>query len=109
MSGKVADWNDPTVIVEILSFRLGPGADEAAFLAADQAVQTEFASRQPGLQRRTTARAADGTWVVIDLWQSEADADACDAIWADDPVTAAFMSFVDKSTVRSERYFPPPG
>lgn len=87
-----------------MRFRLPPGADEAAFLAADRQVQEEFASRQPGLLRRTTARGQDGGWVVIDLWRSVADADACDARWEHDPVTQGFMALLDRSSVTTERY-----
>ena len=77
-----------------MRFRLAPGGDEATFIAADRRLQQEFAYQQPGLLRRTTARGADG-WVVIDLWRSAADADACAARWDSDPVVAAFMALVD--------------
>jgi hypothetical protein len=66
-------------VIEIMRFRLAPGRDEAEFIAADRRLQQEFAYQQPGLVRRTTARGADGDWVVIDLWRSAADADACAA------------------------------
>ncbi len=87
-----------------MSFRLAPDADETAFLQADHRVQTEFAPGQPGLLRRTTALGKDGTWIVIDLWRSEADADACDARWGQDEVTSEFMSFVDTATMTWQRY-----
>jgi hypothetical protein len=93
-----------SAVIEILRFRLPPGTDEAAFLAADRRVQDEFASHQPGLLRRTTARGEDGSWIVIDLWRSAADADACDARWAHDPVSQAFMALLDQSTITVERY-----
>jgi hypothetical protein len=92
-------------VIEILTFRLRDGADEGAFLAADKWVQSGFAYQQPGLVRRTTARGQGGEWVVIDLWRSAEDADACDARWAEDPGTQEFMSFVDETTVKSARYF----
>ena len=91
-----------------MRFRLRPGADEAAFLAADKRVQEEFAYQQPGLLRRTTARGQDGRWIVIDLWRSEADSDACDARWELDPVPQAFMGLVDRSSVTVDRYEPLP-
>jgi hypothetical protein len=93
-----------SAVIEIMSFRLPPGADEAAFLAADRRVQEEFANHQPGLLRRTTARGQDGGWIVIDLWRSAADADACDARWEADPVTQQFMALLDRSSVTTERY-----
>jgi hypothetical protein len=93
-------------MIELLMFRLRPGADEAGFLEADRRVQTDFAYQQPGLLRRTTARGSGGDWVVIDLWRSAADADACDARWPSDPVAADFMTFVDPATVQTKRYVP---
>lgn len=93
-----------TEVIEIMRFRLAPGCDEAKFIAADHRLQQEFAYQQPGLLRRTTARGADGDWVVIDLWRSAADADACAARWDSDPVVAAFMAVVDASSVTSERF-----
>jgi hypothetical protein len=92
------------VVIEIMRFRLAQPADEQAFLAADRRVQTEFAYRQPGLLRRTVARAGDGEWIVIDLWQSQQDADHTAQAWEDDAVTAEFMSFVDAGTVSVGRY-----
>ena len=74
-----------SAVIEITRFRLAPGTDEAAFLAADRKVQEDFAYQQPGMLRRTTARGNDGGWIVIDLWRSVADADACDARWEHDP------------------------
>jgi hypothetical protein len=91
-------------VIEIMRFRLPPGADQAAFLAADRRVQQEFAYQQPGLLRRTTGRGEDGGWIVIDLWRSAADADACDVRWERDEVTQAFMSLLDRSSVAVERY-----
>jgi hypothetical protein len=91
-------------MIEIMSFRLAPGADHQAFLVADRRVQSDFAYQQAGLLRRTTARADDGAWIVIDLWRSENDADATGALWGRDEVTAAFMAFLDPATVRTERY-----
>lgn len=89
-----------------MRFRLRPGGDEAAFLAADRRVQEDFAYQQPGLLRRTTARSTDGNWIVIDLWRSAADADACDARWEHDPVAQEFMALVDQSSVAVQRFQP---
>lgn len=87
-----------------MRFRLAAEADEAAFLTADRRLQEEFAYQQPGLLRRTTARGEDGGWIVIDLWRSAADADACAAVWDDDPVAQAFMSLLAPGSVSSQRF-----
>ena len=87
-----------------MRFRLAPETAEEEFLAADHRLQEEFAYHQPGLLRRTTARGEDGGWIVIDLWRSAADADACDRRWDEDPVAQAFMVLLDRSSVSTERY-----
>lgn len=91
-------------MIELLRFRLAPGADEEGFLKADARLQAEFAYQQPGLVRRTTARSDTGEWIVIDLWRSAADADACDPRWKEDPVVREFLSFVEEASVKSERF-----
>jgi hypothetical protein len=91
-------------VIEIMRFRLSSGVDRPTFLAADRAVQEDFAYQQPGLLRRTTARADDDSWIVIDMWQSGAESDACSARWDRDPVAQRFMSLVDRDTLVTERY-----
>ncbi len=91
-------------MIEIRTFRLVPGADVSAFAEADRRVQTDFAYRQAGLLRRTVARHDDGSWIVIALWRTAADADGADGRWDSDPAGGAFMSFVDPASVRTERY-----
>ena len=91
-------------MIETFTFRLTAGADEEAFLAVDKRLQSEFAYQQPGLVRRTTARGADGDWLVIDLWSSAEHADACAARWETDALAQEFMGFVDPSTVQVTRY-----
>jgi hypothetical protein len=93
-------------VIEIMRFRLAPGGDEAELTAADRRLQQEFAYQQPGLLRRTTARGTDGGWIVIDLWRSASDADACAVRWDSDPAVAAFMALVDGSSVTIERFWP---
>jgi hypothetical protein len=98
---------DCMAVIETMTFRLADGADDAAFLAVDKRLQSEFAYQQPGLVRRTAARGQGdrtGEWIVIDLWRSPEDADAAAARWEDDPSTREFMSLVDASTVEIRRY-----
>jgi hypothetical protein len=91
-------------VIEITTFRLRAGADEAAFIEADRQVQAEFAYGRPGLLRRTTARSDDGQWVVIDLWQSETEADAAAERWGDHPITQTFMALVEAGSVHTQRF-----
>jgi hypothetical protein len=91
-------------VIEIMRFRLPPDGDEAAFLAADRRLQEEFIYQQPGLLRRTTARGEDGGWVMIALWRSSADADACEARAERDELPRGFWAMLDSSSIAVERY-----
>ena len=79
-------------------------ADDDALRAADARMQTDFAYRQPGLMRRTTARGDGGRWCIVTLWASIEDAERAERAAADDDVASAFWSSVDRDSVRVERY-----
>lgn len=89
-----------------MRFRLAEGTSEAEFLAADKALQEEFAYQQPGLLRRTTARGEDGSWIVVDLWASADASRACSRRWDDDPHVRRFMAMLDPTSVEIDRYEP---
>jgi hypothetical protein len=92
------------VILEILRFRLRVGAGESALLEADRRAQAEFAYQQPGMVRRTTARGDDGSWVIVDIWRSAADADRAAEERGSDRATEALMRLADPASVTSERF-----
>lgn len=91
-------------VVETLTFRLAPGSEEPAFLEADRAVQDELVPNQPGFWRRTTARAADGEWLVVTLWSDPEHAEAFAGQWERSPLARRFLALVDRESVRSGRY-----
>ena len=88
----------------MMRFRLRGDVDEEVFLEVDSRLQSEFAYMQPGLVRRTTARGDEGEWVVIDLWRTAADADACSEKWESDPTVGRFMAMIDTGSIKIDRY-----
>ena len=92
--------------MELTTFRLRAGADEAAFRVADANAQA-FHHRQPGLLRRTTMRAVDGEdgeWAVAILWASWELAAAAAADARDDPAMQAYESMIDPASVHVRRF-----
>jgi hypothetical protein len=83
------------MLIETLTCRLAAGVDEAAFLAADRRVQTEFVPNHPGFVRRTTARGADGGWMVLTFWATADAADASRRRAEGDPVASAFGAMLE--------------
>jgi hypothetical protein len=91
-------------VIELTRFRLREGVDEADFRMADARYQTEFAYRQPGLLRRTTASSEEGEWAVIDLWRTPGAAEACRRRAAEDPVAQAYAAMVEPASVDAATY-----
>jgi hypothetical protein len=92
------------VAIEIMRFRTIPGTVSEAVREADAAVQVDFAYQQPGLLRRTTARSADGEWVVVSVWRTSADAEAAERRFAADPTTERLRALIDQGSLSVSRY-----
>lgn len=79
---------------EFVTFRLLPGTDEAAFLAAARATEA-LVRRQPGFVARALTRADDGSWTDVVEWRSAAEAQqAAQAVMAESDF-APFMALID--------------
>lgn len=92
------------MLVEVNTFRLAAGADEARFLVADERVQQEFAPFRPGFVRRTTARGDAGEWAVVTLWDAREHAVAAEQAAASHPAATDFLALVDPASCRVARY-----
>jgi hypothetical protein len=88
----------------MMAFRLRDGVDREAFRALDARVQTEFAYQQPGLLRRTTACSADGEWLIVRLWDTDAHVEAAHDYWRNSPLSAEFIAYVQVDSIRPGRY-----
>ena len=63
-------------VLEVETFTLVAGIDALTFRALDEQMQEWCYVNRPGLARRTTARAEDGTYVVITLFGEASQADS---------------------------------
>ena len=54
--------------IVVTTFELGAGVSSEVFADADGRYQQEVAYQQPGLLRRTTARAGDDEWCIVETW-----------------------------------------
>ena len=63
-------------VLEVETFTLVAGINALAFRALDEQMQEWCYVNRPGLARRTTAKADDGTYVVITLFGEASQADS---------------------------------
>lgn len=93
-----------STIVEVATFNLKAGVTPDEFYVADQAVETQHVSLQPGFISRESAVSDDNEWLVIVHWRSIEDAEASMASFASAPATVDFMSKLDIDTMVMKRY-----
>lgn len=85
-------------ILEVVTFTLKPGADEAKFLADNSAVE-RFCRNQPGFVSRRLSRDDEGGWIDMVEWADKQSAlAAADAVGDAEGVGACFAA-IDMDTV----------
>jgi hypothetical protein len=81
-------------VAEIVTFRLLPGTDEAAFLAAARATEAIVAA-QPGFRRRSLSRDGAGLWTDYLEWASKPAALNAAQVVMSEPAFAPFAAMID--------------
>lgn len=84
-------------VLEVETFTLAAGVDAATFRALDEQMQEWCYVHRPGLARRTTARAEDGTYAVITLFGEASQADSS-YYMNTDAVVAAWSAAITESS-----------
>ena len=84
---------------EAITVRLQEGADADAFLAANQALEESYISKQPGFIAREIGVNEEGEWLIVIHWESAEDSAASIAKFGEAPGVEAFMAFLDAETM----------
>ena len=90
--------------IEIVTIRLREGVSDEAFLAENRKMESEYLSKLQGFLTRDTARADDGSYVVILHWERPEDAQASMDRFEAEPKTQDFTALLDMSTFKMTRY-----
>lgn len=80
--------------VEVVTFRLVPGADPAAFVSAARATEAPVRA-QPGFLRRRLVQGPDGRWTDWVEWRDAASAEAAAQAMMAEPAFGPFMAQID--------------
>ncbi len=83
-----------TTVVEWAPFRLLDGKTEDELLEASSALQVAFVAQQPGFIKRELVKHADGSYVDLIHWRSQADAEAAMKRAESEPACAAFFQLM---------------
>jgi hypothetical protein len=84
--------------LEIVTLRLAPGTDRAAFIAGARAVDHLLATT-PGFRGRTLAEQPDGGWIDVVGWQDRAAADAAAAALPATAEAQAWFATMDPASI----------
>ncbi|MCD7059937.1 antibiotic biosynthesis monooxygenase family protein [Pelagibacterium xiamenense] len=85
-------------VLEVVTFTLKPGADEAKFLADNGAVE-RFCKAQPGFISRRLTRDADGGWIDVVEWTDMRAAEAAANAIGDAEGIGPCFAAIDMDTV----------
>lgn len=98
-AGAAQEEPGQEVTVEWAPFRLAPGVDEAALVAASAALQEHFLARQAGFLRRELLRGPGGLFVDLVHWRDRASAEAAMAQVASSSACAGYFALMAGSDV----------
>lgn len=84
--------------IEIVQFKLKPGTDEAAFLAASDAILQNLRAAS-GFIRRELLKNDDGQWIDLVHWNSLEEAHHAAEVMPTWPSAGAFISMLDEQSI----------
>jgi hypothetical protein len=84
-------------VLEVETFNLAAGVDALAFRALDEQMQEWCYVNRPGIARRTTARAENGSYAVITLFDEASQADST-YYKSTDSVVSAWSTAINESS-----------
>ena len=84
--------------IEIALFKLKPGVEDMAFVAAAEAMLPDLHA-VPGFVRRELLRGDDGLWVDVVHWRSLSEALAAMDLMMTQPSAGPFMAALDEQSI----------
>lgn len=82
------------VVVEWAPFAVKPDVNDVELIAASEALQNDFLSRQRGLIRRELLKGQNGQWVDLVVWESRDAADQAVKNAAESPVCFQYFQLM---------------
>ncbi|MEM7343267.1 MAG: MBL fold metallo-hydrolase [Chloroflexota bacterium] len=91
-------------LLEVITVELASDATAEDFLTANQAIQADYASQQPGYLSRETGVSEEGQWRIAVQWEAKADSDASIAGFGEAPGLEDFMTTLNPETMVVTQY-----
>lgn len=85
-------------ILELVTFRLADGINEADFLEVNEHLNT-WVKEQPGFAYRALAKAEDGSWTDSVYWSDLENAKAAQAAFGEQPELMPMMTMIAPDSV----------
>ena len=85
-------------VLEVVLFKLKPGADDAAFVATSEAVMPDLRAMR-GFIRREVFKDADGCWMDTVHWPHLDDAHRAAEVFLGLPCAQTLMALIDEPSM----------
>jgi hypothetical protein len=90
--------------IEIINTRIKSSVSPEEFIEGNRRFEKEFMRLQPGLISRWLGSNPDGSWVVINQWESAAAAQASSAAGGGNPAAGALMQMLDMGHMSMQHF-----
>ena len=90
--------------LEIININLKSDVTAEDFIESNRNFEANFMKAQPGLRSRKLGKASDGSWVVVNEWESEVAAKASSAAGGSNPSVGALMGMLDMSKMSMQHF-----
>ncbi|MEP6896795.1 MAG: hypothetical protein ABI986_14420 [Chloroflexota bacterium] len=90
--------------LEIININLKSEVTAEDFIEGNRNFEANFMKAQPGLRSRKLGKASDGSWVVVNEWESEAASKASSAAGGSNPSAGALMGMLDMSKMSMQHF-----
>lgn len=91
-------------LLEVITVDMADGATMDTFLPANQVIEDEYASQQPGYIARETAVSDDGVIRLVIHWEGKSDSDNSIAGFGEAPGVESFMGNFNAETMVIKQY-----
>jgi heme-degrading monooxygenase HmoA len=91
-------------VIEIARYKLKAGADAELLIQSEKQIQRDIAPTYNGFLGRELTQGANGEFVLIMRWESQAAADGWNTVLFGHPAGQALGGLVDPATMRKETF-----
>lgn len=104
-SKKRQPVNYANYVIEIITYKIKKGIQQAEYTRLDAMVQQRYTQKQPGFISQESGKDQQGNWLVVLSWDNIAHADADQKALRLNPLWQSVQQIIDTATIDRKQFF----